>query len=211
MNNAIVISFLASSLLQVALFSIVPFVVYLLRKKKGQSFPDYVGLHSSPCRPLLPALALSLLFFAAASMVIYYDTGLFNTIRSPRSVQGQLHLLGPGATSLAALLLVAWLKTSLAEEIFFRGFLGKTLVGAWGFRAGNAVQALLFGAMHSLLFGSLTGASFLSLGFIFLLTSITGWLLGYLTEKKARGSILPAWLVHASVNTVSYYIFSFIV
>ncbi|HHW22111.1 MAG TPA: hypothetical protein GXX26_04415 [Clostridiaceae bacterium] len=46
---------------------------------------------------------------------------------------------------------------------------------------------------------------------IILATGITAWLMGWLNEKEAGGSILPGWLLHGILNFVSavFTMFSF--
>jgi len=83
-----------------------------------------------------------------------------------------------------------------ATEIFFRGFLGKQLANKLGFVVGNTIQAVLYG----LVFGILIIASTLDVGvvpiaaFVFLFASF-GWISGYICEKRAGGSIIPACVI----------------
>lgn len=38
---------------------------------------------------------------------------------------------------------------------------------------------------------------------IILFTGVIGWIMGYINEKKADGSILPGWMIHALSNIFS--------
>ena len=95
-------------------------------------------------------------------------------------------------------LLFAIVQTSLAEEIFFRGFLGKRIIARRGFAIGNAAQAIVFGILHVALFASFADPVRLLL--VGILTGSSGWIAGWINEKSAGGSILPGWALHASAN-----------
>ena len=57
-----------------------------------------------------------------------------------------------GAAAVLPALTEAFLDSGAAEEILFRGFLCKRLCGRLGTVGGVAVQAVLFGLMHNLLY-----------------------------------------------------------
>lgn len=96
---------------------------------------------------------------------------------------------------LRALLLEAF-NEALGEEVFFRGLLGGWLAARLGFQAGNAVQAVLFLLPHlTLLLVSVRLWPLLVVQFA------GGWLLGWLRIRS--GSVLPGWLAHTLVNTMS--------
>ena len=99
------------------------------------------------------------------------------------------------------ILIYAILKTGLAEEIVFRGFLLKRISNKFGFAAGNLIQSLLFGIMHGIFFFNTVGVAKAVL--IILFTGTIGWVMGFINEKKAGGSILPSWFVHSSANIFS--------
>ena len=108
---------------------------------------------------------------------------------------------GLGIAALPAILIYAIFKTALSEEIVFRGFLLKRVSGRFGFHVGNVVQSILFGLMHGVMFFSVT--SVINAIIITLVTGGIGWCMGYVKEKKAEGSILPSWCIHAIANIVS--------
>lgn len=66
---------------------------------------------------------------------------------------------------------------------------------------GNIIQGSLFGLMHGVLFISISGL--LGLVVIILITSIAGYLLGWINEKYSNGSIISSWLIHGSVNMIA--------
>lgn len=100
-------------------------------------------------------------------------------------------------------LLEAWIKTAFAEEIFFRGFVGKVIQRKFGFLAGLIGQGILFGLPHGLPL-ILTGGSVVS-GVVLIGSAMTAGIFQfYLNEKFANGSILPSIVVHGMINTISF-------
>ncbi len=85
---------------------------------------------------------------------------------------------------------------ALGEEIFFRGLLGGWLIRRLGFVAGNTLQAVIFLLPHLLLLWVS-----LRLWPILIVQAIAGWLMGWLRHRS--GSILPGWLAHTLINTLS--------
>ena len=65
---------------------------------------------------------------------------------------------------------------------------------------GNALQALIFGMVHIV---ALPDKNLLAMFLIVSLTGGIGYALGWLSLKKARGSILYGWGIHAVVNILS--------
>lgn len=114
---------------------------------------------------------------------------------------------GKGIKALFPALIYAFIQTGLSEEILFRGFLMKRLSNKFGFQLGNVLQSLVFGLMHGVLFFS--NIAILAVCFITIFTAIVGWLLGWMNEKEADGSIIPSWIMHGIVNFLSaiYVIF----
>lgn len=90
------------------------------------------------------------------------------------------------------------IQTGLSEEILFRGFLAKRLISHLGFATGNLLQGLVFGLLHGAMFFLVTTP--LKALIITLITGFSGWLLGWMAEKAAGGSILPGWMVHGVGN-----------
>jgi uncharacterized protein len=129
---------------------------------------------------------------------------------SPNSMTGKLRMLGLSGSTITILLITALFKTSLSEEILFRGFIAKRLINSLGFKNGNILQALIFGLLHLLLFVFLTKATVFSLTLILIFSSFAGWTIGYIKEKYANGSIIPGWLAHGIGNSISYFLIAFV-
>ncbi len=99
------------------------------------------------------------------------------------------------------------LQTSLPEELLFRGFLLKRMANHMPFVFANTIQAIAFGLLHGVLF-----ASVVSLEVTFFIIFFTGAIaayLGFVNEKKAGGSILTSWIIHALANILSGLVAAF--
>ena len=199
-----------SAVLQVGVFTLIPFIFFLFRKDKSVSFTRYIGFYLPPSKASLYAAVTALLFLIPAITVIYVDDGVREIVFNPPSVTGKLRMMELGASAIITLLLIALLKTSLSEEIFFRGFIAKRFIKGFGFGVGNFLQALLFGAIHLLLFWKLMNASLFALTFIFVSSTLAGWVIGLIKEKYGQGSIIPGWIAHGLGNTVSYFVIAFV-
>lgn len=194
---------------QVAIFFLIPLVVYVIKRPKPLSFWQYIGLTPSNRKANLLALALSL--FLATFMLILTSTNaaIADIMTNPKSVTGAMRQLGFGAEAVLTIGLVAIFKTAFAEEVFFRGFLAKRLIAITNFWTGNVIQAVLFGAIHSLLFATMT-TNFWFLALIFIVPTLGALVKTYLNEKLADGSIVPGWIAHASGNVLAYSYVAFI-
>ena len=109
--------------------------------------------------------------------------------------------------ALPSILIYSILQTSLPEELLFRGFLLKRMANHMPFVFANTIQAFAFGLLHGVLF-----ASVVSLEVTFFIVFFTGAIaayLGFVNEKKAGGSIIPSWLMHATANILSGLVSAF--
>lgn len=143
----------ASALVQLALVLVIAGAWWLIATRRREPFLRWVGLKR-------PRITQPRRFWTIAAIAfVGFNLGGLLPLQA---VQDAPNLaLAPfrdmGWAALPTILLYAVVQTSLTEEIFFRGLLGKTLIRAWGFRVGNAVQAVLFGLVHGLMFGSVLG------------------------------------------------------
>jgi membrane protease YdiL (CAAX protease family) len=198
-----------SALLQVLAFSLVPLLVYLAVKRKFGGFFNYIGLYKSPKRANLLAALASLIFILGAVGLVLISDEFRNTLHNPETMTGKFKAMGFQPASVTLILVTAWIKTALSEEILFRGFIAKRLISMLGFTMGNILQALIFGLVHVGLFLALKS----NIGFLLFIgafSSIGAFVSCYINEKIANGSIVPGWISHGLANTVSYLVIGFV-
>lgn len=189
----LLINKLLSAGFELLIFSLVPACWWLITARKQISFAQWIGPKAIPKKnhtkvwgwASVTSLGLLLL-----SIVLLKNVGTAHTAVSD--------FANHGWRVLPAVLAYAVLGTSLPEELLFRGFLLKRLATRFGFAIGNLIQALLFGLLHSVIFINQLGLlSALSIGWF---TLLIAWLMGFINEKSATGSIYPSWLIHALAN-----------
>lgn len=200
---------LISALAQLLLAALLPLLIYLFQPKPRTPFIASIGLTRPPRKAVVLGLAASLLFVIAGLLLSLLNDEVLQLLRSPDTVTGKLRAMGPGVRTWAVLLLIAWVKTALAEEIFFRGFMAKLLVRWFGPIGGSILQALVFALVHVLLFRALTHTPAPTLSILFALTFLAGWSIGHIKERYAMGSIVPGWLAHGFGNTIVYAVIAF--
>ena len=195
---------LTNSIIQIIIFSIIPFLWWLITSRKKMNFFEWIGLkkvNNIKENKLFAWIFSVLVLFLIISVFILYSLKNVNVASS--------EFTGLGIKSLPSILIYAIFNTSLPEEILFRGFLLKRIGNKFGFTVGNLIQALLFGGIHGILFFSVVGI--LKSIIITLFTGMIGWIIGYINERKAGGSILLGWGMHAFFNTVSGICYAFLV
>jgi membrane protease YdiL (CAAX protease family) len=146
---------------------------------------------------------LGLALGVAFALMIFAIPGSGEALRSPGTVTGDAIRTGISGPVIVALIATALIKTSLAEELLFRGIIGKQLIGWLGFSVGNTIQAALFGAAHLLLLLAPNVTVAFAIGMV-LFTGLMGWINGWLNERHGGGSILPGWAAHGAANLCSY-------
>ncbi|MDE5679734.1 MAG: CPBP family intramembrane metalloprotease [Lachnospiraceae bacterium] len=182
-----------SSIVEVILMGLVPFIWWLVTAKKKEKFLTWIGIkgieNENKKATLISILVIFLLFIPVSIYTLY----VIKDIETATS-----EFTGLGISALLPALIYAVFNTSLPEEIFFRGFLLKRLSNKVGFRIANIIQSSIFGLLHGILFFGLTGI--LKSIMIILLTGASAFAMGYVNEKKANGSIFPSWSIHALSN-----------
>jgi membrane protease YdiL (CAAX protease family) len=92
------------------------------------------------------------------------------------------------------------MKTGIAEEIFFRGFIAKKLIKILGFSKGNVVQAVVFALPHFVIRGSASTADII----VRIINAfLLGYTFGYIMDRKCNGSIIPVMISHILINMIS--------
>ena len=180
---------IVSSIIQILLFSIVPFVWWLITERKKESFYVWIGLKKASAISWKSLLVVTSLFIMVSVFTLY----LTKDVETATS-----EFEGLGISALLPAFVYAVFHTSLPEELLFRGFLLKRLSHPFGFRAANIIQGLLFGLLHGAMFLNLAGLTRTIL--IIFVTSGIAFAMGYINEKKSGGSILPSWFIHATAN-----------
>jgi len=195
----------AAALFQVLLFALVPFLAYVVTRRRVRGFGHYVGVRPCPPSALVPA---SVVFLITAPLAagVYLIPSLRAVALSGTSAASGIATLDVAPSAFAIIVVVAFIQTGLAEELLFRGFLAKRLIARLGFQRGNALQALLFVAPHLLLFVGPQGAVLAPSGVALVVVTSAGmaWLFGWLNERRGDGSIIPSWLTHGMANTLAY-------
>ncbi len=197
------------AILQVIAFSLIPLLVYLVQNKKTQGFLENIGLYGSNANANFYAFLTSLVFLVPMIIMTMVNSDFREIMFDPMSITGKIRLMGFGTEAVGTILIIALIKTALAEEIFFRGFLAKRLIRTLGFPVGNWIHAIIFGLIHAALFATIT-SNILFLAVIFVFPTIGAYLMAYLNEKMAEGSIMPGWISHACANVLSYSIVGFL-
>jgi uncharacterized protein len=200
-----------NAIIQLLAFTLIPFIVYLLRTGKYRGFFQYTGLYAAPYRSLGYALIVAILLAATVIPLILASPLLKSEMVGPDTVENTILQVKGMSARIIIILVISLVKTALAEEIFFRGFIAKLLIHWLGFKYGNLLQAGIFGGVHLLGFLTLTNAGPVFLTIAFLLPGAIAWLMGFLNEKTAKGSIFPGWLIHALLNTITYTVFTFFI
>lgn len=184
-----------SSFVQLGIALLIPVIWWAVTTKRRLEFATWIGLYVPTWKvgPLQRVsqkqLGIALLCWVAVSLA---------SLRITRSVWGALatsRFIGAGLLAVVPILLYAFIQTGLSEELFFRGFLAKRLCASFGFSRGNAIQATVFALLHLLLFINYLPVS--SLVAITVLSGIKGWIMGWLNEQAAGGSVVPSWMLHS--------------
>lgn len=195
----ILVSQCLSAVLQTLLLAGVPFLWYAVSQRRVSGFFAWLGLRPADRTPV-KAMACILLGLALATLLPYWYLYRSGSLTYSGFTVDAFRQTGWSLQTVLVILVWALVQTSLSEEIFFRGFLCKRFSGRWGWRAGSALQAVLFGAIH---LPAVWGRGVLPALVIFLLTGGIGFALGWLSLRRAEGSILYGWCIHAAVNLLS--------
>ena len=185
-----------NSIIEIIVFSIIPLLWWFCTARKKCGFFQWIGLKpiggNEKKKTLLWTVGIMIIFLWVPVLILF----LMRDVETAVS-----EFTGMGSSAVAAVLVYAVFNTSLPEEIVFRGFLLKRISAKKGFAVANMVQAAIFGLMHGILFFPVAGA--IKAAVIIFFTGVIAWLMGYMNEKKADGSIIPGWMIHAVSNIFS--------
>lgn len=183
-----------NSLLQIILFSLLPFLFWYFSARKQERFTDWIGLKKiKGAKKAALAIIIVTTFYLLISLI------LLNSLKNIENATSEFQ--GLGFAALPAIFIYAIFNTSFPEEILFRGFILKRLANKLGFTKANFIQGLLFGLLHGVMFFPLVGN--LKSILIILLTSLIAFAMGYVNEEISGGSIIPGWIIHAISNLIA--------
>lgn len=185
------------AVIQLIIFTIIPFVYWLIKIRKKRGFTQWIGLRKMHFQNKNPAL-----FYAALCFTVLLISGvILLSFIDDKTLVANAHFSVLSVQTVLAIFVYSIVQTGLAEELLFRGFLLKVFSRWWGFGVGNIVQSLLFGLLHAVILLVFLNPFLVILIFVF--SASAGWLMGYLNERIGNGSILPSWIVHSLMNICS--------
>ncbi|CAE7241737.1 unnamed protein product, partial [Symbiodinium microadriaticum] len=185
----------------VLVFTAIPFIAYLVRFQKKTDFLTFIGMIQSPAKANGYGLLLMLVLGLPLLVISFLDPAFLEILTGPGTVSGTIRQMGFGVEGVLTVILYAVFKTALAEEILFRGFIAKRFIALMGFRSGNIVQAVLFGAIHTLLFLTLTD-NFLFLVIFFIIPGGVAYLMVLINEKELQIFIGLALLMSVVLSVI---------
>lgn len=183
-----------NSLLEIILFSLLPFLFWYFSARKQERFTDWIGLKKiKGAKKTALAIIIVTTFYLLISLI------LLNSLKNIENATTEFQ--GLRFAALPAIFIYAVFNTSFPEEVLFRGFILKRLANKLGFTKANFIQGILFGLLHGVMFFPLVGN--LKSILIILLTSLIAFAMGYINEKLSGGSIIPSWIIHAISNLIA--------
>lgn len=182
--------------MQVILCCSIPLIYWLLKRRKEISFFRYVGL----IQVKKTGKVIKIAVFACSYIIVYGIVHFIPTISALTQPSATAYE-GVGTAAIIPAIFVCFIQQGLAEEVLFRGFIGKRLYSKMGFTCGNVIQAIVFSLLHVLLSIS-NDKDIISYLIIFVSITVGGWLLGYLNEKLCGSSIIPSILLHGLGNYI---------
>lgn len=185
---------LLNAIVQVALFSVIPLIWWLVTARKKENFFKWLGVKKPKCENTKKLIFTMAIIFAICIIAGEFAIWLRGDVAAADSAYK-----GMGLAALPSVLAYSYIQTGLSEEILFRGFLLKRLAAKFGFSTANIIQALIFGAIHLTMVWGQVG---IIAGLVIVIyPMIPAAAFAYLNEKKANGSILPSWIIHGTLNT----------
>lgn len=199
----LLINKVVSSILEIIVLSLVPFIWWLVTARKNEKFFSWIGLKKIDSSKIKNVVKISAIveacFILLSILMLYAVRGVEELATSD--------FTGLGAKAIPAILVYAVFNTALPEEILFRGFIVKRISNKFDLKVANYVQSVIFGLVHGALFLKYVN-SFTGVAITFFTMTIAYWM-GYINEKKADGSILPSIAIHAVANIFSGLVAAF--
>ena len=127
---------LVGAMMQLVMFAMIPFVWWLITARKKAGFFSWIGLKK--IRHEGKWMTTGLIMIAAIAGYTGL-TGLIVSRYSEGITMAGSGFAGKGAVAIPAILAYGYIRTGLAEELLFRGFLEKRISSRFGFAVGNAI------------------------------------------------------------------------
>ncbi len=186
-------------------------ILWLISRRRlgDQSVFKYLGLVSGRTQfdKTFWGIWLGLVVFAALSLILQFrfSESIRQLLLSDNSPYGKILRTGFDTTAIFKALIYSFIQASLAEELLFRGLIAKRLFNSVGHYKGNLLQALIFWLMHLAIFRLITGEWFSFLQLVTFITSFgLGMVLGFVNYRNSGESIAPSWILHGTVNFISF-------
>ena len=191
-----------SSILQIFIFTVLPFIWWFVTDRKDKIFFEWIGLKSiTGGKKTWTAIIIVSILFMLVGMVTLF------TIKNVKTATSDFS--GLGVKAIPAIIIYAAFNTALPEELVFRGFILKRVMKISSFNIANIIQALMFGLLHGIMFSSLVGN--IEVIFIVLITGVIAWFMGRINEIYSDGSILPSLIIHTVSNIFSGICYAFLI
>lgn len=194
---------LTSTLVQISFVFIISWISYFVFCREKNGFFHWIGLYmpksNNWIKKSIMVFTVALLIMVGPLIIFQYLGYITPEMTYDKTISGQ----GLSINILIIIFLKAIIQTSLSEEIFFRGLIGKRVAKKFGYPAGNIIQSIIFGLPHGLPF-MIVYKEYI-VGTVLIITAgIVGYLQFWLNEKKADGSLVPSITIHSIMNIMSF-------
>jgi membrane protease YdiL (CAAX protease family) len=191
---ALFLSHLFSAFVNAMVLGAAPVLIYASVQKRRGSLIDRdiaqrVGLQLCERRYILYAIAFAAVMVAAL-VLASLPMEPFQRRGSP---QADLVGIGLGGPAIPIALVYGILKTGFPEEVLFRGLIAGSLSRHMRFAWANLIQAAIFLLPHLLILIVMPELWWF-LPIVYVGALYLGWL------RIRSGSIIPSWIIHASLN-----------
>lgn len=121
-----------SAVMQIIVFSMIPFLWGLFKYRKDIGFLRWVGLH----KPMKSVYTNKVIIVIIGYFLVWL-------LSSYLSQDISSNFEGLGFAAIVPSLIVCFVQNGLCEEILFGGFIGKRLISKFGINIGIGLQAIL--------------------------------------------------------------------
>ncbi len=195
-----------NTIIQLIVFSTIPFIYYLFNRKNESSFLSFLGLKRCNKKYLLFALLCAFCISTISSILYYFylkqSNQLFFQMELNKIIDVSLSSI---TITISTIFIYSYLKTGLAEELFFRGFVAKLIRKKINFKIANLIQSIIFAMIHVALILTITQELSIVI-FAFILPFLSSLIGFYLNEINPEKSILPSIILHGTSNLLFFIV-----